>query len=166
MLEQEIASIMRFALDAAGNPAPYFNEVPEGFQLPAVYFPVPELTSGGDTFATYALTYTLFIKFFHLDAARAYENGFALLTAIRAARNLIPLIDQTGAATGRGFRVKDPVLKKIDGTPGVSQLELSWNSPRPYGDPQAQKMMVYDIDMYSKNAYEAAARTAGFPANT
>ena len=156
MLEQEIASIIKFTLEKTGSPTPYYNEVPEGFLLPSVYFPVPEVSSGGDTLATYALNYALVVKFFHIDARPAYERGFSALTAIRAARNLIPLIDESGARTGRGFRLKDPTLKKMDGTPGVAQLELSWDSPRPYDDPDVQKMMVYDLNMYGKSAYEAA----------
>lgn len=156
MLEQEIASIIKFVLEKSGNPTPYYNEVPEGFLLPSVYFPVPEVSSSGDTLATYSLNFILFVKFFHIDVRRAYERGLSALTAIRAARNLIPLIDESGEKTGRGFRLKDPTLRKIDTTPGVVQLELSWDSPRPYNDPEAQKMMIYDLNFYGKSAYESA----------
>lgn len=156
MLEQEIASIMKFTLEKAGNPAPYYNRVPEGFLIPSVYFPVPEVTTRGETFRTYALEYMWFIKFFGLDERRAHELAFSVLTAIKARRNLIPLIDTKGQPTGRSFRLKDPELKRLDGTPGVAQITLTWDSRRPYDDPAVQKMMVYDIDMHSKAAYEAA----------
>lgn len=167
MLEQEIASIIMFTLEKSGNPTPYYDEVIEGFLLPSVYFPPPEVGSSGDTLATYALNYTLFVKFFHVDTRQAHENGLAVLTAIRAARNLVPLIDEDGKKTGRGFRLKDPSLKKVDGTPGVAQLELSWDSPRPYNATNAQKMMVYDLNMYGKSAYEAAVeQVTAIPAGT
>lgn len=156
MLEQEMASIIRFTLDKAGNPPPYYHEVPEGFLIPSVYFPPPEITSSGDTFRTYALRYTWFIKFFHLDAVRAYGLAFSVLDAIRAERNLVQLIDTKGKDTGRGFRIEDPTLKPIDGSPAAAQLTVSWNSPRPYNDPEVPKMVTYELDIHTKTAYEKA----------
>lgn len=55
MLEQDLASIMRFLTEKSGSPAPYYNNVPEQFRIPAVYFPRPEIGSSGDTLNTYAL---------------------------------------------------------------------------------------------------------------
>jgi len=157
-LEQEIASIMKYMLVKAGNPSPYYDEVPEGFLIPSAYFPPPEITSKGDTLSTYALSYVWFIKFFHTDTPSAYALGISVLMALQNGRRLIPLINEDGDYTGRGFRLKDPALKKIDGSPGVTQLELSWDSSQPYGDAEAKKMMVYDLNLYSKNAYEEAIR--------
>lgn len=57
MLEQDLASIMRFLTIHSGNPAPYYKNVPEQFCVPAVYFPRPEIGSSGDTFSTYALDF-------------------------------------------------------------------------------------------------------------
>lgn len=57
MLEQELASIMKYTLDAAGTPTPYYYRVPQHFMVPAVYFPLPEIVSGGETFLTYNLDY-------------------------------------------------------------------------------------------------------------
>ena len=39
MLEQELASIIKFTLDRAGNPSPYYWNVQENFCVPAAYFP-------------------------------------------------------------------------------------------------------------------------------
>lgn len=83
MLEQEIASIMMFVLGRTGNPTPYYYEVPEGFLVPAVYFPVPEIVSRGDTFATYALEYNWYIKFFHSSTLLSHEMALTALTAIK-----------------------------------------------------------------------------------
>lgn len=161
MLEQEIASLIKHVLANAGNPAPYYDEVPEGFIVPAAYFPQPEITSDGDTLLTYALSYTWFVKLFHSDGPSAYALGLSVLTALQDAKNIVPLIGLNGAYTGRGFRLKDPSLKRLDGSPGVAQLTLSWNSPRPYRDAKAQKMMTYDLNMYSRDAYESAVRQIG-----
>ena len=158
MLEQEMASIIKFILEKAGSPPPYYNEVPEGFLLPSVYFPSPEVTSDGDTFRTYALKYAWFINFFHVDKASAYNLAFPVLTAIRKARNLIPLIGVDGKPTGDIFRIKDPSLKGVDDSLGASQLTIEWDSARPYDDPESQKMTGYDLNIHAKAAYEQAVQ--------
>ena len=38
MLEKEVASIIKFILDSAGNPVPYYHNMPENFVVPSVYF--------------------------------------------------------------------------------------------------------------------------------
>ena len=48
MLEQDLASIMRFLTEKSGSPAPYYNNVPEQFRIPAVYFPRPEIGSSAE----------------------------------------------------------------------------------------------------------------------
>jgi len=160
-LEQEIASLIRYSLEKSGNPAPYYDEVPRDFFVPAAYFPQPEITSRGDTLLTYALEYIWFIKFFHKSTPDAYALGLSVLAALQENKNVVPLINSDGEYTGRGFRLKDPSLKRIDGATGAAQLTLSWDSPRPYNDASSQKMMVYDLNMYSRAAYEAATRQIG-----
>lgn len=156
MLEQEIASLMRYTIDKAGNPSPYYHDVPQDFLVPAVYFPPPELSSRGDTLLTYALEYSLFVKFFCSSTQQAMGLGMAVLTSILSGGSLIPLIGEDGALGGKGFYVKDPRLRSVDGAGGAAQLELAWDSPRPYNMPQAQKMMTLHLDMYSRGSYMAA----------
>ena len=47
MLEQEMASIIRFVLDKAGSPAPYYWNVPESFSVPAAFFQLPNCKAEG-----------------------------------------------------------------------------------------------------------------------
>jgi len=154
MLEQEIASAIKFILDSAGNPAPYYWNVPEDFTVPSVCFPTPEIVSGGDTLNSYNLNYSWYIKFFHVDTQSAHELAFAALTELLSKRNLIPLIDTEGEYIGRGFRAKDPEVRKIDD--GVVQLTLVWDSPRPYHRDPAVKMTKYKLNSYAKDAYNNA----------
>ena len=63
-LEQEVASVMAFALHKAGDPHPYYWDVPEDFKRPAMYFPQPEIDTGGDTLGTYASEYAWYINVF------------------------------------------------------------------------------------------------------
>ena len=63
-LEQEIASVIRFILDSVPGITPYYWDIPEGFVVPSVFFPQPELAPLGATFASYAVEYDWYIRFF------------------------------------------------------------------------------------------------------
>lgn len=154
MLEQEIASAMKFILDSSGRPTPYYHSVPQGFLVPAVYFPPPEIISAGDTLLTYSLEYSWYVKFFHRNTQKAQALAFAALTALQSRKNVVPLLDEKGRPTGHGFRMLDPLLKPLD---NAAQLTLMWKSPRPYNVDPSQKMMVYDLTMTAKDAFEGAA---------
>lgn len=136
MLEQEVASIIKFTLDKAGNPAPYYEEIKEDFIVPACYFPPPEIDTDGETLLTYRMRYIWFIKFFHATTSGAYAMAQAVLDAMKKARNLIPLIDTDGKETGEKLRIQDPSIKKIDS--GVYRLIVEWDSRRPYDFEEAE----------------------------
>lgn len=144
MLEQELASIIKFTLDKAGNPSPYYHKVPRNFNVPAVYFPTPEIDTGGETFVTYKMEYIWFIKIFHKSEQEAYAIGSSVLTAIKKNRNLIPLIRETGERTEENIRVKDPKLKGLED--GAFQLTLEWTSRRPYNSEETVKMQSYEVE--------------------
>jgi hypothetical protein len=160
VLEQELASIMKYTLDRAGNPSPYYYEVPQHFTVPAVYFPTPEITTGGETFETYSMEYAWYIKMFATTSQEAYALGLAVLTAIKGNRNLIPLIDETGERARENIRLYDPKLKVLDN--GAAQLTLNWASRRPYDAEAAVKMQSYEVegwnnpDMYITRTIPAA----------
>lgn len=140
MLEQEIASIIKYILEASGKEiSPYYYSVPEKFVVPSCYFPVPEVNSYGDTFNTYVLEYMWKVIFFHNKTQEAYLYAIKTLEAIRKKRNLIPLIDVNGEYTGSGIRIDDPIIKPVD--EGAVQLFLQWKSHRPYDIKKVQKMM-------------------------
>lgn len=148
MLEQELASIMKFTLDRAGNPSPYYYEVPQSFNVPAVYFPTPEIITGGETLASYRMEYAWYIKIFHRSSQQAYAIGLEILTAIKGNRNLIPLISQTGEKAEGNIRINDPKLKVLDN--GAAQLTVEWTSRRPYNRNEAVKMQTYDVECWNK----------------
>lgn len=159
MLDQEIASAMRFLIVAADNPKPYYYNIPEDFLTPAIFFPQPEIRTSGDTLKTYALEFSWFVKFFDKDTQSAHLRAFAALTALQYKMCVVPLIDTAGELTGRGFRMNDPAMRPVDA--GAVQLTLSWNSPRPYFEEVAQKMRVYHTNMWVKSAYESAVDQIG-----
>lgn len=147
MLEQEVASIIKFILDSTGNPAPYYNEVKENFVVPSCYFPSPEIGTGGETFRTYRLHYIWLVKFFHSTTEGAYQMALTALTALKGARNLVPIISTDGSRTGDGLRINDPEIKKVDS--GVYHIKIEWDSRRPYNDPDYLYMQNYHIEGWS-----------------
>lgn len=154
LLEQEIASAIRFILDAASNPNPYYYSVPEKFTTPAVYFPSLEITTGGETFLTYRMEFAWYITFHHQTTEDAYALAHAALSAIMGRRCLIPLIAKDGQKAGGYLRVDPPSIKKVD--TGVYQLALTFVSRRPYDAEQAAAVSTgYIMDLYMKSA-EAA----------
>lgn len=148
-MEQEMASIIKFILAAAGNPAPYYYSVPKDFVVPAIYFPTPEVLSDGETFVTYGLDYAWHINIFASTARAANEMGLQVLNVIRAHRNLVPLIDQTGQETDSGIRLRDPELINIE--EGIAQLKIRWRTRKPYHFVEVSKMMTYTVDYLNKN---------------
>ena len=147
-LEQEVASIMAFALRAAGNPNPYYWDVPEDFKCPAMYFPQPEIGSGGDTFGTYALEYAWYINVFANTTEEAHEIARRVLTALKEARNYVPLLNEDGTESEKKLRLKDPSLKR--GDTGVAQLTIEWTSRRSYAGTEPIKMQTIHILLSQK----------------
>lgn len=130
MIEQEIASIIKFVLDCAGNPTPYYHNVPESFAVPSIFFSVPEIEYEADTLNSYGSNYTIFINFFHSTTEGAYELTLPVFHGINSNRKLIPLIDIEGETTGEFVRIKNSQLKKVDEC--AYQLQLDWVSRRPF----------------------------------
>lgn len=152
MIEQEMASIIKFVLDEAGGPAPYYWNVPRHFELPAAYFPTPEIETGGETFLTYNMDYAWYIKLFHKTGQGAYSIGNAVVNALRARRNLVPLIEQDGSEiAGSWVRVDDPKLKVLDD--GAAQLTICWRSRRPYKDVAdgATRSQAFNVDVFMQS---------------
>lgn len=148
MIEQEIASIMAFALKNANNPNPLYYSVPENFIFPAMFFPQPDIDTDGETFFTYAMRYSWYINIFSEKTEDASELAQKVLTALKQQRNLVPLIDESGELTGESLRLNDPSMKIID--TGVAQLALSWTSRRPYSTAEVEKMKTFIANMEVK----------------
>lgn len=151
-LEQEIASIIKYLLDATGNPSPYYYSVPQSFVVPAAYFPTPEIDTDGDTLNTYGMDYVMYVKFFAKSTREAYNYGVTALTKTRGRRNLIPLINEMGNDTGKGMRIYDPDLKMLDD--GAAQLTIAWRSRRPYDRREYAEVRSVNLSLQGKQYEE------------
>ena len=154
MLEQDLASIMRLLTEKSGNPAPYYNNVPEQFRVPAIYFPRPDIGSSGDTLNTYALDFSLFVKFFHRTKEDAYELGCTALNALLERRSRIPLIDESGKPTGKYIRIRDPTAGR-GRKRGTAANRLEQPESRLQTHPKPM-MQTYEIETQIKRSYDAA----------
>lgn len=141
MIEQELASIIKFVLAAAEDPTPYYWNVPDSFDRPSIFFPNPEIETDGETFRTYRLDYTWFLKFFHNSTNEAHYMALSVLEAIKQARNLIPLIDENGEELTKGIRIGEATLRPVDDS--VVQLMIRFVSRRPYTAPDTQLMQKW-----------------------
>lgn len=162
MLEQELASIIKFVLSAAGDPNPYYWNVPDGFSFPAVFFPTPEIESMGDTFRTYRLDYTWYVQFFHTSTQAAHDMALSVYEAIKRARNLVPLIDEHGEYLTegiKGIRIGEPALKPTDN--GAVQLMIRFASRRPYYVPDKTLMTRWIAVIEDKTERTATVMDGG-----
>lgn len=149
LLEQEIASIIHFLLDATGKPNPYYHAVPEQFTFPAAYFPSPEITGGGETFLTYRLEFSWYITFHDETSEGAYALAHNALSAIMRKRSVIPLILPTGEKAGGYVRIDTALAKQVD--IGVYQLELTFVSRRPYDAEASSIASGYVMNLFMKS---------------
>ena len=153
MLEQETASIIKFVTETAENPYPYYWNVPQNFMIPAVYFPTPEMLTGGETFLTYYIDFHWYIQFFHKTAQEAYALGQKVITGVKKQRNLIPLLAQDGSMIKDSWiRIDDPSLEVIEN--GTAQLTISWRSRRPYQQNETPKTQHFYLDIIPKERRE------------
>ncbi|MCD8364685.1 MAG: hypothetical protein LUC83_02500 [Clostridiales bacterium] len=138
-------------LNSTGNPQPYYYKIPEDFMVPSAYFPPPEIVSGPDTFNTYKFDYVWYIKLFASSDNGAYDLGWEAVTAIRKARNLIPIIDENGEETGEYVRLKDPKMLLLDD--GACQLTVEWTSRRPYSYEDYEEMTGWSVTYNGSSLY-------------
>ena len=132
MLEQEVASIMRYVLAKSGLTDYYTDILPETFAFPSVYFPAPELDSEYDTLSTYSVHYRMPVRFFASDNQTAYKLALTVANHLFSERNRIPIINQDGTDSEKYFRVKRSEVTSID--TGVFGFNIEWDSVRTFDD--------------------------------
>lgn len=146
--EQELSSIISFVQDNAGHPNSYYWDIPQEFLRPAMYFPQPEIDTGGDTLGTYASEYAWYINVFADTTEEAHGIARRVLTALKRAKNYVPLLNEDGTESGKKLRLKDPGLKR--GDTGVAQLKIEWTSRRSYADDEPPKVNITHITFSKK----------------
>lgn len=151
MLEYEIAAIYYFIADTI-SATPYFEEVPEDLLIPCVFYPTPEQTGGTFSLSKYSTDFVMYIKFMAQDTFSAYSMANTVMQKLMKGKRKIPIIDLSGAKTGKSFQVNNPIVRKVDN--GVYQMEVSWKRYTPYDENKAALAKEVFINFQKKEIEE------------
>lgn len=90
-------------------------------------------------------TYSLNVKLFHLDSVQALDEADRLADAIREARNMVPLLSESGEKTGDKIRISR--IETRVGDRGEAVMVIRWSSRYYYH--KTKQPVLQDIDMNS-----------------
>ncbi len=156
MMEQDYASIMRFMLNAWGKEDYYFQEMPEDFVLPSVYFPMPQLMIENNTVSSFKRRYSAYIKIFGEDSKSAQNESYSIaskiVTAIAKGKNNIPILDIEGENTNSWVKIRKLNLKKIDNN--THQIKITWDTHDEYFVDDSQKIQFISFKNLIKGGLE------------
>ena len=125
-LEQGLAAVVRYIQDHAEEGTKlYFDELPEDFYVPSVYFQIPLASGRKVTLRTYCTAITLNCWFMEAQDWDAYAKAADMRDLIMLNNCIVPLYDLDGNRTGKGIRTGVPDTRKIDD--GTVQLSLSFD---------------------------------------
>ena len=126
-LGQHLASVVRYVQDNSKEGTKwYFDEIPEDFFVPSVYFQIPSISGSKATLSSYKTTYVLNCWFMDLKDWDAYSRAENIRDSILIDNTVIPLVDMSGEYTGKGIRTGVPEIRKID--EGIVQLTISFDA--------------------------------------
>ena len=113
---QVFASAIRYIQDNSGiYSPPYFDEVPEDFVVPSMYFPVPRVGSRRATLSSYCSTLSMECWFMAMDEWEAYRHASGVQHCLLRDGCAIPAVGQGGEPSGWSVHATDPEVRKIDG---------------------------------------------------
>lgn len=125
-LEQGLAAVVRYIQDHSEEGTKlYFDELPEDFYVPSVYFQIPFTSGRKATLRTYCTAITLNCWFMEAQDWDAYAKAAEMRDSIMLDNCVVPLYDVEGNQTGRGIRTGVPDTRKI--ADGTVQLSLSFD---------------------------------------
>ncbi|MEC1547392.1 DUF6838 family protein [Bacillus rugosus] len=143
-MNSETGSIMAFLYSQWSVPI-YERELPDHFQVPSLYVSSPTVFEETDTVSTFKKTYSLNVKLFHHDSVQALDEADRLADAIREARNMVPLLSESGEKTGDMVRITR--IETRVGDRGEAVMVIRWSSRYYYH--KTEQPVLQDIDMNS-----------------
>lgn len=123
-LEQCLGSAVRFIIDSdvEGSKA-YFDEVPQSFYVPSVYFPVPSVECSKVTMQSYLNRVTFTVWFQARTDWEAEARCASVRDQLMMNNMKIPLCNkEDGSLNGKAVRVDNPIQRKIE--EGIVALTL------------------------------------------
>ncbi|NBH99325.1 hypothetical protein D7Y41_28230 [Anaerotruncus sp. 1XD22-93] len=124
-LGQNLASIVRYIQE---NSAPgtklYFDEIPECFFVPSIYFQVPVTSGQRATLRSYGTATIMNMWFMEAKDWDAHMRAEEMRDSIMLGNCEVPVVDKSGQDTGRTLRVTPPETRRVD--EGIVQLSFSF----------------------------------------
>ena len=122
IFEQVLASAVKYVQENCKEELNfYFDEIPENFLVPALYFPVPQVISKKVTLASYASTLFLEVWFLAKEEWKAYSYARNVQESILQAECMLPIVKKDGTKEDWSLRVTEPEVQKIDQRTGLGQ---------------------------------------------
>ena len=142
-MEMEIGSLMAYVYSKYEAEV-YTERMPQGFTLPALYFPPPIVLSTPFTSHSFQNDYSLVIKLFHEDEQGAFSEAERVANAIRKSRYCVPRRNEDGTPANRLIIVSEIDTRMVDSgsiVMGVAQITVNWKSRYVYDFPTYEKIM-------------------------
>lgn len=114
-LEQSFASVVRYIQNKADNNAAlYFDDLPEAFAVPSLYFPVPRTDTRKVTFSTYLTTLYLDTWFMEATDWQAYADAATVRDSLMMDECKVNLMKKDGTLDDKYIRLTDPSTSPVD----------------------------------------------------
>lgn len=127
-MREDFASIANFVMNNIGkeySAKAYYENVKDGFHVPAIYFPVPDEINDKLTFgSSYQADNSMFIQIFAMSNQEALNIANDIKVSLQKVNRYIPIIDINGSYTDRVIIIYCKKISKIDDS--VVQVQLDW----------------------------------------
>lgn len=112
-LQECLASAVRYIQDHAGiDAAPYFDEIPENFIVPSIYFPVPRTETRKATLSSWKTDIQMECWFAAATGWQAFGYAETVRDCILRDNCAMDIINADGTANGQRVRVSEPSIRK------------------------------------------------------
>lgn len=148
MLELEIASLAKLLSKETGISIVHFNNIPDGFETPCIYFPFPEIEGSTHSLSAYGVDFTEYVKIFADTTEEASEYVTKAIMYVLANGWKVPIADDNGNQTNKTFYLKQPKMKEIE--TGVVQVEFSWKRRTAFAKVEVDKVEQFFYNMQQK----------------
>lgn len=112
-LEQSIGSVVKYITERDSESIKvYFNNIPDEFAVPSLYFPIPNVESKKVSLSSYVNRISFEVWVMDRSNWEAEARAASLRDALMLDDLLIPILDIDGTATGKGLRIMEPTQRK------------------------------------------------------
>lgn len=145
ILEQCMGSVVRYIQNHADvkNP-PIFDEIPENFMVPSLYFPVPWTRCKKVTLSTYRTQLIFMCQFLASTDTEAYRKAVNVRDCMLIDELAIQLMNKDGSLGEGCVRAEEPDIRRIER--GVVQLSFNVNQYFTPVKDQASKIQKFNFN--------------------